>query len=118
MFSPCWLAATTWTVTAQGMKVPGNEYTGYQGGATWTDYTATFDVQVLTNEAAWLVRASAFDGVRVVLAADNDALGISKPNWSSPSTSRVYLAYLDPSPPGRLPLAMTRAPKAGSATLW
>ncbi len=75
----------TWTVTAQGVKVPGNEYTGYQGGATWTDYTATFDVQVLSNEAAWLVRASAFDGVRVVLAADNDALGINKPN-----TLRAY----------------------------
>ena len=76
---------TTWTVTAQGVKVPGNEYTGYQGGAAWTDYTATFDVQVLSNEAAWLVRASAFDGVRVVLAADNDALGINKPN-----TLRAY----------------------------
>jgi alpha-L-rhamnosidase len=76
---------TTWTVTAQGVKVPGNEYTGYQGGAAWTDYTATFDVQVLSNEAAWLVRALASDGFRLVLAADNDALGISKPN-----TLRAY----------------------------
>src|SRR5258708_11877702 len=76
---------TTWTVTAQGVKVPGNEYTGYQGGAAWTDYTATFDVQVLSNEAAWLVRALSSEGFRLVLAADNDALGISKPN-----TLRAY----------------------------
>ena len=76
---------TTWTVTAQGVKVPGNEFTGYQGGAAWTDYTATFDVRVVSNETAWLVRATAFDGFRVVLAADNDTLGISKPN-----TLRAY----------------------------
>jgi alpha-L-rhamnosidase len=76
---------TTWTVTAQGVKVPGNEFTGYQGGAAWTDYMATFDVQVLSNETAWLVRATAFDGFRLVFAADNDTLGISKPN-----TLRAY----------------------------
>lgn len=76
---------TTWTVTAQGVQVPGNEFTGYQAGASWTDYTATFDVQVLSNEAAWLVRGSPFDGFRLVLAADDDALGISKPN-----TLRAY----------------------------
>ena len=76
---------TTWTVTAQGVKVPGNEYTGYQGGITWTDYTATFDVQVLSNEAAWLVRSISSEGIRLVLAADNDTLGISKPN-----TLRAY----------------------------
>jgi alpha-L-rhamnosidase len=73
------------TVTPEGVKVPGNEFCGYQGGATWTDYTAAFDVQVLTNEAAWLVRATDFNGVRLVLAADNDVLGISKPN-----TLRAY----------------------------
>jgi hypothetical protein len=70
------------TVTPQGVKVPGNQYAGYQGGATWTDYTASFDVQVLNNEAAWLVRGTEFNGVRLVLAADNDVLGISKPgSW-------------------------------------
>ena len=76
---------TSWTVTAQGVKVPGNEFTGFQGGAAWTDYMATFDVQVLSNETAWLLRATAFDGFRLVLAADNDTLGISKPN-----TLRAY----------------------------
>jgi alpha-L-rhamnosidase len=77
-----------WAVTPEGVEVPGNEYSGYQGGATWTDYTANFNVQVLTNEAAWLVRASDFNGVRLVLAADNDALGISKPN-----TLRAYVQF-------------------------
>jgi alpha-L-rhamnosidase len=77
-----------WTVTPEGVKVPGNEYCGYQGGATWTDYTASFDVQVLANEAAWLLRATDFNGVRLVLAADNDALGISPPN-----TLRAYVQF-------------------------
>jgi alpha-L-rhamnosidase len=77
-----------WTVTSDGVKVPGNEYCGYQGGATWTDYTATFDVQVLANEASWLVRAADFNGVRLVLAADNDVLGTNQPN-----TLRAYVQF-------------------------
>ena len=94
-----------WTVTSQGVRVPGNEYTGYQAGATWTDDTASFDVQVLANEAAWLVRATDFNGVRLVLAADNDALGISKPN-----SLRAYVQF------SKAPLATASVPdlKPGS----
>jgi alpha-L-rhamnosidase len=50
--------------------------------------TASFDVQVVANEAAWLVRGTEFNGVRLVLAADNDELGISKS-----STLRAYAQF-------------------------
>jgi alpha-L-rhamnosidase len=98
-----------WTVTSDGVKVPGNEYCGYQGGATWTDYTETFDVQVLANEASWLVRATEFNGIRMVLAADNDVLGTNKPN-----TLRAYVQFTFG--PTLVPLGMATLPdiKPGS----
>jgi alpha-L-rhamnosidase len=64
--------------------VPGKEYCVYQAGANWTDYTVTADAEVLSNEAAWLVRGTPTNGIRMTLAADIDALG-------QPNTLRVYL---------------------------
>jgi alpha-L-rhamnosidase len=94
-----------WTVTSEGVRVPGNEFCDYQAGTTWTDYTASFEVQVLANEVAWLVRATDFNGVRLVLAADDDALGISTPN-----TLRAYVQF------SKAPLGEAKVPdlKPGS----
>jgi alpha-L-rhamnosidase len=76
---------TTWAATAEGVDVPGSEYTCYQAGTTWTDYAATFEVKVLANEASWLVHSLlASSGYRFVLAADNDALD------GAPNTLRAF----------------------------
>jgi alpha-L-rhamnosidase len=64
--------------------VPGKEYCVYQAGANWTDYTVTADAEVLANEAACMVRGSPTNGIRITLAADNDALG-------QPDALRAYL---------------------------
>jgi alpha-L-rhamnosidase len=74
----------TWTPTSEGVLVPGKQYCVYQAGANWTDYTMTVDVQVLANEAAWLVRGSPSNGIRLTLAAGDDALG-------QPNALRAYL---------------------------
>jgi alpha-L-rhamnosidase len=44
-----------WTVSQQGLNVPYSPTALYQGGGQWADYTATFDVQVVVNEATWVV---------------------------------------------------------------
>jgi alpha-L-rhamnosidase len=75
---------TTWTPTREGVVIPGKQYCVYQAGANWTDYRAATDVQVLTNEAALMVRGTPTNGIRVTLAADNDALG-------QPNAIRIYL---------------------------
>jgi alpha-L-rhamnosidase len=78
----------TWTPTGEGVVVPGNAFSIYYGGRAWTDYTATFQVQVLSNEASWLIRAAPWDGLRFVLAANNAALSTSQPN-----TLRAYSQF-------------------------
>jgi alpha-L-rhamnosidase len=75
---------TTWTATPEGVVIPGKEYCVYQAGANWTDYTVTADAQVLANEAAWMVRGSPTNGIRITIAADDDSLG-------RPNSLRAYL---------------------------
>ncbi|MCA8030965.1 alpha-L-rhamnosidase C-terminal domain-containing protein [Burkholderia cepacia] len=65
----------TWTVTPQGLVVRDSTFSIYQAGTKWTGYTAEFDVQVLENEAGWMVGASPSGGFRLVLAASDDAIG-------------------------------------------
>lgn len=77
---------TSWTVTPQGLDVTGGTYSSYQAGDTWTDFTATLDVQIVTNEASWLVRSSHSSGYRFVLGADNDTLGGFAPSNTTPNT--------------------------------
>ena len=51
--------------TPRGLVVYGCESTGYRPGNNWTDYTASFDIEILQNEATWLVRSGgAFNGMR------------------------------------------------------
>jgi alpha-L-rhamnosidase len=63
-----------WTVSPRGLEVTYSPVALYQGSGTWTDYTATFDAQVVANEAAWVVRDNGILGYAVILDADNDAL--------------------------------------------
>jgi alpha-L-rhamnosidase len=64
-----------WRVTSLGMDVPHSLVALYQGGGGWTDYTASFNVQLISNEAAWAVRDDALVGYAVILDADNDTVG-------------------------------------------
>ncbi|MBR8040250.1 hypothetical protein KDW85_17720 [Burkholderia cenocepacia] len=66
---------STWTVTPQGLVVRDSTFSIYQAGTKWAGYTAEFDVQVLENEAGWMVGASPSGGFRLVLAASDDAIG-------------------------------------------
>ena len=78
--------------TRQGLVVYGCEYTGYRPGDGWTDYTASFDIEILQNEAAWLVRSDSMStGTMMVLCADDDTLPISTPN-----TLRIYIMNQQP----------------------
>ena len=76
----------TWSVISQGLDVTGGTYSSYQAGDTWTDFTATLEVQIVTNEASWLVRSSHSSGYRFVLGADNDTLGGFAPSNTTPNT--------------------------------
>ena len=76
----------TWTVTPQGLDVTGGTYSSYQAGGTWTDFTATLEVQIVKNEASWLVRSSHSSGYRFVLGADNDTLDGFSPSNTTPNT--------------------------------
>jgi alpha-L-rhamnosidase len=80
----------TWTVTSEGLDVTGGTYSSYQAGGPWTDYTATLEVQIVKNEASWLVRSSHSSGYRFVLGADNDALSGFAPSNTSPNTLRAF----------------------------
>jgi alpha-L-rhamnosidase len=70
--------------------VTGGTYSSYQAGDTWTDYTATLEVQIITNEASWLVRSSHSSGYRFVLGADNDTLGGFAPSNTTPNTLLAF----------------------------
>jgi hypothetical protein len=82
-----------WTVTPQGLDVPYSPVALYYGGGSSADYTATFEAQVVANEAAWVVHDNALIGYAVTLDADNDALG-------APNALRVAQTGLFGSTPG------------------
>jgi alpha-L-rhamnosidase len=78
--------------TPRGLVVYGCEYAAYRPGYGWTDYTATFDIEILQNEAAWLVRSSSQStGTMMVLCAHDDTLPVSTPN-----TLRIYIENQGP----------------------
>lgn len=81
-----------YVATRTGLVVYGCEYTAYRPGNSWTDYTATFDIEILQNEATWLVRsASMSTGTMMVLCASDDTLPIS-----TPGTLRIYTMNQQP----------------------
>lgn len=78
--------------TPEGLIVFGCEYTAYRPGDAWTDYTASFGVEILRNEATWLVRSSSQStGIMMVLCASDDTLPFSTPN-----TLRIYVMNQQP----------------------
>lgn len=78
--------------TRDGLVVYGSEYTAYRPGDAWTDYTASFNIEILQNEASWLVRGDSMStGTMMVLCASDDALPISTPN-----TLRVFIMNQGP----------------------
>jgi alpha-L-rhamnosidase len=67
--------------TSKGLVIYGCEFTGYRSGSAWTDYTASFSIEILQNEAAWLVRSdTSINATVMVLCAGDDTLPISTPN--------------------------------------
>jgi alpha-L-rhamnosidase len=80
----------TCTVTPQGLDVTGGTYSSFQAGDTWTDFTATLEVQIVKNEAPWLVRSSHSSGYRFVLGADNDTLDGFSPSNTTPNTLLAF----------------------------
>lgn len=78
--------------TSKGLVVHGSEYTAYRPGDGWTDYTATFGIEILANEASWLVRSDSMStGTMMVLCAGDDTLPVSKPD-----TLRIYIMNQGP----------------------
>ncbi len=78
--------------TPGGLIVHGCEYTAYRPGNGWTDYTASFNIEILRNEATWLVRSSSMStGIMMVLCARDDTLPTS-----TPSTLRIYIMNQQP----------------------
>jgi alpha-L-rhamnosidase len=78
--------------TPEGLVVYGCEYTAYRPGDSWTDYTASFSIEILRNEATWLVRSSSQStGTMMALCARDDTLPISSPN-----TLRIYIMNQQP----------------------
>lgn len=78
--------------TPHGLVVHGCEYTAYRPGGAWTDYTASFSIEILRNEASWLVRSNSMStGTMMVLCAGDDTLPVSAPN-----TLRIFIMNQGP----------------------
>ena len=78
--------------TRDGLVVYGCEYAAYRPGGAWTDYTASFNIEILQNEASWLVRSDSMStGTMMVLCAGDDALPVSTPN-----TLRIFIMNQGP----------------------
>ncbi len=78
--------------TPEGLLAYGCEYAAYRPGNGWTDYTVSFGIEILQNEAAWLVRSDSMStGTMMVLCAGDDTLPISTPN-----TLRIYIENQGP----------------------
>jgi alpha-L-rhamnosidase len=96
-----------WTVTGQGLDVKYSPIALYQGGGGWTDYTASFEAQVISNEASWVVRDGGLFGYVVALDANNDAL-------NTPNMLRVFTFGLF----GSAPVVSVHLPFALKPGTW
>jgi alpha-L-rhamnosidase len=76
----------TFTSTREGLNVKGSTFCVYQAGNTWTNYTVTFDVQVVANETGWMVNTDPVFGYRFVLSANNNTAG-------PPNTLRLTIPF-------------------------
>ncbi|MCU1529519.1 MAG: alpha-L-rhamnosidase [Frondihabitans sp.] len=72
---PVGTTAPRWNTDNGSLDVPGTTAgTGYlTAGTKWTDYTASFDTKITTNQAGWMVREqNATTGYLFILDASND----------------------------------------------
>jgi alpha-L-rhamnosidase len=67
---------SNWTIGNGVMDADGGDVGLLNQGTSWTDYTDTFDTQIVSNQAGWVVRGQdASDGYVFILNADNDTAG-------------------------------------------
>lgn len=65
-----------WTVSGGVLDDFGGNPGLLKQGASWGDYTTTFDTRIVTNQAGWVVRGqNADNGYVFILNADNDTAG-------------------------------------------
>jgi len=65
-----------WVIKAGVLDATGGDVGLLNQGASWTDYTDTFDARIVNNQAGWVVRGQdASDGYVFILNADNDTTG-------------------------------------------
>lgn len=65
-----------WTVTQGALDDFGGNPGLLKQGASWSDYTTTFQTRIVTNQAGWVVRGQDADnGYVFILDADDDTAG-------------------------------------------
>ncbi|MGD0556875.1 MAG: family 16 glycoside hydrolase, partial [Streptosporangiaceae bacterium] len=65
-----------WTIQNGVMDADGGGVGVLDEGSSWTDYTDTFETQIVDNQAGWVVRGQDVnDGYVFILNADNDTVG-------------------------------------------
>jgi alpha-L-rhamnosidase len=66
----------SWTVSGGVLDDFGGNAGLLKQGASWSDYTTTFDTRIVSNQAGWLVRGQDADnGYAFILNAANDTAG-------------------------------------------
>jgi alpha-L-rhamnosidase len=71
---------SSWTITGGVLDAHGDSANSGVGlldqGGTWTDYTAKFDTNIVSNQAGWIVRGQDVnDGYAFILNDDTDTAG-------------------------------------------
>jgi alpha-L-rhamnosidase len=65
-----------WTIPDGVLDANGGSVGLLNQGSSWTDYTMSFDTQIVTNQAGWVIRGQdANDGYVFILNASNDSAG-------------------------------------------
>jgi alpha-L-rhamnosidase len=73
---PPYSVAPPWSIVNGSLVANGGDVGLLQTGANWTDYTVTFQFQILSNQAGWVVRGvSPNQGYLLILDASNDTGG-------------------------------------------
>jgi alpha-L-rhamnosidase len=67
---------SNWTITNGVMDAKGGDVGLLSQGSSWTDYTDTFGVRIISNQAGWVVRGQdPNNGYVFILNASNDTAG-------------------------------------------
>jgi alpha-L-rhamnosidase len=73
---PADLLPSDWTISNGVLDANGGDVGLLTQGSSWTDYTDTFQTQIVTNQAGWVVRGQDDnDGYVFILNASNDTAG-------------------------------------------